>query len=91
MADAPDPYEAAKKFNINLAPPTDDKPFFFNMTRMRDAFNPAKWQGQGHDVNLKAVQVVAGLLVFVVILTALCVVVPVLLRPTRPRSGAASR
>jgi hypothetical protein len=83
IADSADPFETAKHYAINLAPPTDDKPFFFNMTRMRDAFNPAKWQGQGHDVNLKAVQVVAGLLVFVILLTALCVVLPVLLKADR--------
>jgi hypothetical protein len=80
LAGSPDPVATARNYPINLAPPTDEKPFFFNMTRMRDAFNPAKWQGQGHDVNLKAVQVVAGLLVFVVLLTAVCVVVPVLIK-----------
>jgi hypothetical protein len=66
--------------NGSGAPATDDKPFFFNMTRMSDAFNPAKWQGQGHDVNLKAVQVVAGLLIFVFLLTLVTVIVPVLLK-----------
>ena len=80
FAGSPDPYATAKEFAINLSPPTDNKPFFFNMTRMRDAFNPAKWQGQGHDVNLKAVQVVAGLLVFVIGSDVVCVVVPVLLK-----------
>jgi hypothetical protein len=53
------------------------------MTRMRDAFNPARWQGQGHDVNLKAVQVVAGLLVFVILLTGVCVILPVLIKADR--------
>ena len=80
LAGSADPFETAKHYPINLAPPTDDKPFFFNMTRMRDAFNPAKWQGQGHDVNLKAVQVVAGLLVFVILLTIVCVIVPVMIK-----------
>lgn len=80
FAGSADPYETAKKYPINLAPPTDDKPFFFNMTRMHDAFNPAKWEGRGHDVNLKAVQVVAGLLVFVMILTIVCVIVPVMIK-----------
>src|SRR5258706_1966575 len=83
IAGSADPFETAKHYAINLAPPTDDKPFFFNMTRMRDAFNPARWQGQGHDVNLKAVQVVAGLLVFVVLLTGVCVVLPVFLKADR--------
>jgi len=80
FAGSPDPFETAKNYPINLSPPTDDKPFFFNMTRMRDAFNPAKWKGQGHDVNLKAVQVVAGLLVFVILLTIVCVIVPVMIK-----------
>lgn len=80
FAGSADPYATAKNYPINLAPPTDDKPFFFNMTRMHDAFNPAKWEGRGHDVNLKAVQVVAGLLVFVVLLTVACVIVPVMIK-----------
>jgi len=94
FAGSADPYETAKKYPINLAPPTDDKPFFFNMTRMHDAFNPGKWEGRGHDVNLKAVQVVAGLLVFVILLTVVCVIVPVMikadkaaLRASLPLSG----
>ena len=80
FAGSTDPFETAKKYPINLSPPTDDKPFFFNMTRMHDAFNPAKWEGRGHDVNLKAVQVVAGLLVFVILLTIVCVIVPVMIK-----------
>jgi hypothetical protein len=80
VANSPDPNATAQEFAINIAPPTDDKPFFFNMTRMRDAFNPSRWQGQGHDINLKAVMVLAGLLVFVIVLTALLVIVPVLIK-----------
>jgi hypothetical protein len=83
VADSKDPFATAAAFPINVAPPSDDKPFFFNMTRMRDAFNPARWQGQGHDVNLRAVQVVAGLLVFVIVLTGLTVIVPVLAKADR--------
>jgi hypothetical protein len=80
LAGAVDVAAVARKYPINLAPPTDDKPFFFNMTRMRDAFNPGKWQGQGHDINLKAVMVLAGLLVCVICLTGLLVIVPVLIK-----------
>jgi hypothetical protein len=83
IASSADPYATAGRFPINIAPPDDGKPFFFNMTRMRDAFSPSKWQGQGHDVNLKAVQVVAGLLVFVIVLTFVCVVLPVLIKSER--------
>jgi hypothetical protein len=83
LAGATDVAAVAAKYPINLAPPTDDKPFFFNMTRMRDAFTPSKWQGQGHDINLKAVMVLAYLLLFVIALTAVLVVVPVLLKAER--------
>ncbi|HYE19414.1 MAG TPA: hypothetical protein VEA69_13270, partial [Tepidisphaeraceae bacterium] len=86
IAGAADVREAAKAFPIDISPPTDDKPFFFNMTRMGDAFAPGSWLGRGDeekhglDVNLRAVKVVAGLLVFTIVLTGVLVVLPVLIK-----------
>jgi hypothetical protein len=70
----------AAKFPLDISPPTDNKPFFFNMARLRDSLNPAAWRAAGTDVNLKAVSVLGGLLIFVVVLTAVTILVPILAR-----------
>lgn len=56
-------------------------PFFFNMIRLRDVFQSRTWREEGP--NLRAVVVLAVLLVTVIVLTALCVIVPLLLTTDR--------
>ena len=68
---------------INITPPTDDSPFFFHMLWLRDIFNKdARYQGQ-MTFNMKAVAVLGLLLAAVVILTLLCIVLPLLLTTRR--------
>ncbi|MBD2179712.1 hypothetical protein H6S82_17070 [Planktothrix sp. FACHB-1355] len=71
--------EFVAKFPLNIAPPTDDSPFFFNMLRLRDAFNPKLWYQEAWSSNLKAVVILGALLIIVVVLTFLCIIVPLLL------------
>jgi hypothetical protein len=71
----------AARFPFNVAPPTDDSPFFFNMIRLRDVFQSRTWREEGP--NLRAVVVLAVLLATVIVLTALCVIVPLLLTTDR--------
>ena len=78
LASSPDVDALAAKFPLDISPPTDNKPFFFNMARLRDSLNPAAWRAAGTDVNLKAVSVLGGLLIFVVALTVITIVVPIL-------------
>ena len=33
------------QFPVNIAPPTDDSPFFFHMLLLRDIFNGDLWRG----------------------------------------------
>ncbi len=68
---------------LNVAPPTDDNPFFFHMLRLRDAFNPKRWEQGAVTFNMKAVVILGALLVAVVSLTLLCVVVPLVLTSRR--------
>jgi predicted membrane-bound spermidine synthase len=72
-------------FPVNIAPPTDDSPFFFHTLRLRDvvggALGTSALAGDGGTV--QAVWVLGVLLVTVVGLTALCVVVPLLLTADR--------
>jgi hypothetical protein len=69
---------------LNIAPPTDDKPFFFYMLRLRDVFDTARWRDQGIvQFNMAAVGVLGVLFVTVIVLTALCIGLPLLLSGSR--------
>jgi hypothetical protein len=82
---------AIAAYPLNIAAPTDDRPFFFHMLRLRDVFNTARWHDQGIvQFNMTAVGVLGILFVTVVVLTACCIVIPLLLvRPRADFSGAA--
>jgi hypothetical protein len=59
----------------NIAAPTDDRPFFFHMLRLRDVFDTARWRDQGIvQFNMTAVGMLGILLVTVIVLTALFIV-----------------
>ena len=77
------------QFPVNIAPPTDNSPFFFHTLRLGDIFDGALWRaGLGGDgSNVQAVWVLGVLLLTVVGLTILCVIVPLVL--TADRRGLA--
>ena len=69
---------------LNIAAPTDDRPFFFYMLRLRDVFDTARWRDQGIvQFNMAAVGVLGVLFVTVLVLTALCIGLPLLLSSAR--------
>jgi hypothetical protein len=69
-----DDFEAfVRDYPINIAPPTDDRPFFFHMVRLRDVWHEAMEPG------MAAIATLGMLLVTVVVLTGLCVIVPLAL------------
>lgn len=82
---------AIAAYPLNIAPPTDDRPFFFHMLRLRDVFDTARWHDQGIvQFNMTAVGVLGILFVTVVVLTTACIVLPLLLaRPRADLTGAA--
>ena len=67
------------RFPINIAPPTDDNPFFFHMLRIRDMFSRELWKQGLNSLNMKAVFLLGTLLIVVVGLTFLCIIVPLIL------------
>lgn len=70
-------------FPLNIAPPTDDNPFFFHMLRLRDIFNPSlQYQGVT-SYNMNAVAILGFLLAIVIGLTLVFIIVPLLLRGDR--------
>jgi hypothetical protein len=77
----------AAAFPLNIAAPTDDSPFFFHMLRLRDIF---RWDSVGPTIgsqNTQAVFVLGGLLATVVLLTILCIFVPLRLSSNRVPLG----
>ena len=73
------------QFPVNIAPPTDNSPFFFHTLRLRDIFHGELWRGMlgGSAANVQAVWVLGLLLLTVVGLTILCIVVPLALTTDR--------
>jgi hypothetical protein len=69
----------------NIAAPTDDSPFFFNMLRLRDVLHFDLLDAGKQTHNVKAVATLALLLVIVAVLTGLCIVVPLWI--TRDRAA----
>ncbi len=75
----------------NIAAPTDDSPFFFNMLRLRDVMRFDLLDAGKQTHNVKAVATLALLLAIVVTLTAACIVVPLwLTREPASLAGAGS-
>ncbi len=80
---AEDLREVAKDFVVNITPPTDDSPFFFQMLRLKDALNFSLMNEGALRFNTRAIYVLGLLLLVVIVLTVLCVVVPLLLTADR--------
>jgi hypothetical protein len=78
-----------RAYPVNVAAPTDDSPFFFNMLRLRDVVRPELLDFGKLSLNMKAVATLAVLLVTVSFLTAVCILLPLWLTRDRVNlSGA---
>ena len=67
---------SSPRIPINIAPPTDDSPFFFNMLRLRDVLRLDLLKHGKSSHNMEAVFVLGTLLFTVLLLTGLCIGVP---------------
>ena len=72
-----------ERFPIDISPPTDDRPFFFAMIRLRDLWDCDEPREMGLVPNLGAIMTLGTLLVTVVVLTGLCVILPLALTTLR--------
>jgi predicted membrane-bound spermidine synthase len=61
---------------VNISPPTDDSPFFFQMLRLRDIFKLHLLNAGKSSINMMAVLVLGVLLGTVVGLSAICIFLP---------------
>lgn len=64
---------------LNIAPSTDDRPFFFHMLRLRDALKARPSSQDATGFNMKAISLLVKLMIVVTGLTLLCIIVPLLL------------
>lgn len=79
IASGEDVEEFIREFPINIAAPTDNSPFFFNMLRFKDFLKPQFRKLDIVTLNLQPVVVLGALLLIVIVLTFLCIIVPLLL------------
>jgi Spermine/spermidine synthase domain len=66
-------------YPLNIAPTTDDSPFFFQMLRLKDMFDLNLQEQGAMSFNQHAVRVLGILLLVMLVLTLLCIVVPLAL------------
>ncbi len=73
------PVNIYSSYDLNVKPPTDDSPFFFNMLRFGDVFNAPLWRENFATFNLRGVFVLEVLLAIVAALTISCIGIPLLI------------
>ncbi len=83
LASGRDPEGFVERIPFNLSPPTDDRPFFFNLLRFRDIWRAGPWIGVVAGFNASRVYLPGALLIIVISLTLLVVVVPLILTSRR--------
>jgi hypothetical protein len=76
IADGENLAEVVAKYPLNITPPSDNSPFFFNMLRFRDVLHPELSNIGNMSQNTRAVFVLSCLAVVVVLLTASCIIAP---------------
>ncbi|MEN6627658.1 MAG: hypothetical protein ABFD69_15645 [Candidatus Sumerlaeia bacterium] len=82
MLTAPDMMAYARAYPFDLTPPTDSRPFFFDVLRWRDIFKPEFRQGGEYikTINLKPLIMLGTLLATVTIMAFCLVVIPLLIQ-----------
>jgi Spermine/spermidine synthase domain len=86
LAQAPSWQSFCRSYHLNVCPPTDDKPFFFNMQRLTQVGN----QGSGYFFTTAPYTILMLTLGILAVLSAIAFVVPLGLarRERRPSPGA---
>lgn len=74
---------AVARYELDVSPPSDDRPFFFHMLRLSDALRTELWRQGDMSFNMKAVALLLVLLGVVFALTLACIVVPLALTTRR--------
>jgi hypothetical protein len=82
IAEADDSGSVELGFPADISPPTDDRPFFFQMVGFRDLFDDGLYDG--YNTNLvRPVLILFSLALTVIVLTAVFIIVPLLATTSR--------
>ena len=74
------PTEFLNSYVVDVTPPNDNKPFFFNMLRPRDFLKSFEWQYSPNSFNMKAVSTLISLLGITIVFAVVFILYPLLLR-----------
>jgi hypothetical protein len=85
LTDGRDATAYADTFPIDISPPSDDSPFFFQMLRLRDLADVGLLRAGKNSYNMQAVFVLGVLMLTVIALGAACVFLPAWLTRARVR------
>jgi hypothetical protein len=91
VADGTPPPRSPSGLRLDLSPPTDDRPFFFQMLRLRDALRPGLERDALIDPNVRAVRILGVSLAIVILLTISTLLVPLALDTARRKELGALR
>lgn len=83
LASGEDLAQFYERLPMDVSPPTDDRPFFFNMLRLRDILRREPGEGGIESTNLTAVAVLGTLLIIGLCLTGMFIVLPIRLTSKR--------
>jgi hypothetical protein len=86
LAEAESPEEFCADYRVDVCPPSDDKPFFFNNTRPAELFDATQWDA----LSRSPYQVLVVTLVILAALSALAFVLPLRLVGGRGRPSLGS-
>src|SRR5204862_6295602 len=68
------------KSDLDLTPPTDNRPFFFQLIKLKAMFNPKFWEQDSYfNIHSHAVIIIGLLLITVAFLTLLCIFIPMMM------------
>jgi len=81
IAEAEDANSVPIDISVDISPPTDDRPFFFQMVRYKDIFNSSLY-GQSAYLT-QPVLALFSLAIVMLVLTALCIVLPLMVTTSR--------
>lgn len=74
-----------RNFPVDVSPPTDDNPFFFHLLRFRDVLNKKLWTEWDMGFNIKAIFILFSVLTVVLVLSLLCIIIPLKMAHRRRR------
>ncbi|MBU0731391.1 hypothetical protein KKC88_00755 [Patescibacteria group bacterium] len=76
---SPDNRDYIENYKFDITPPTDNDPYFFYVLKLKNFFDPEIWKVGSEEVNVRAVQVLGVITILVIVLTALCIILPLIL------------